>query len=88
MACGGCGGSKGGKRLRAQPVRRESRKPQKTVKVQRVKRRNNNKSVNITRQYVVPHARCPKCGYPSMLVNIGGRERHQCSNANCRYIIR
>lgn len=43
--------------------------------------------VGIQRQYILPKLQCPKCGYPAMLVHIAGRERQQCSNANCRVIL-
>jgi|2_EtaG_2_1085320.scaffolds.fasta_scaffold00215_6 hypothetical protein len=86
MACGGCGGGKG-RKLRTQQISKSKAKPQKAAKVQRVRRRAT-RPVSIARQRVEPHARCPSCGYPTMLVNIGGRERQQCSNANCRQIIK
>ncbi len=40
------------------------------------------------RQYIVQREQCIKCGYPGMLVHIAGRERIQCSNANCRQIFK
>jgi len=86
MACGGCGGGK--RKLRSQLTVTKASKGQKTVKVQRVRRRSSDRPVSIERQHVVPHTRCPSCGYPTMLVHIGGRERQQCSNANCRQIIK
>lgn len=84
-----CCGSGGNRKLRSQQVVQKASKPRKVAQIQRVKRKQTaERSVSIERQYVVPHARCSKCGYPTMLVNIAGRERQQCSNANCRQILK
>jgi hypothetical protein len=45
------------------------------------------KPASMHRQYVVPRDQCPKCGYTAMIIIISGRERQQCSNANCRFVI-
>jgi len=82
MGC--CGGSP--RNIRKQSV---ATKPtaKKTV-VQRVPRSGGRtQKLEVNRQYVVPRQTCPKCGYPTMLVNIANRERNQCSNANCRHIL-
>jgi hypothetical protein len=80
MGC--CGG--GSRSIRKQTVPKATKKAAKQARVQRVSRTNKKE---ISRQYVVPRQTCPKCGYPSMLVNIANRERNQCSNANCRFIL-
>lgn len=88
--CGGCGGGVN----RAQNVRKQVVKPETAPAkkqpmlrhIPRTVARQN--KVEIQRQYVVPRQTCPKCGYPAMTVNIANRERYQCSNSNCRTIIR
>jgi len=81
MGC--CGG--GSRSIRKQVVPKAA--PTKKVAVQRIARNPQRQKVEINRQYVIPRQTCPKCGYPTMLVNIANRERNQCSNANCRYIL-
>ena len=88
--CGGCGGGIN----RAQNVRKQIIKPEAApTKKQPVLRHiprtvaRPNK-VEVQRQYVLPRQTCPKCGYPVMTVNIANRERYQCSNSNCRNILR
>ena len=87
MSC--CGGS------RPQKVRRQAIEPvtkdvvdviPQTV-VQKKISRQAAQPVSIQRQYVVPRQQCAKCGYPTMTVTIAGRERQQCSNANCRIVV-
>ena len=43
--------------------------------------------IPIQRQYAIPRSACPKCGRPTMLVHIAGRERQQCTNIDCRFVI-
>jgi len=86
MACGGCGGGKA-KKVRSQQISKSSARKRSAVKVQHVKR-SAGRPVNIARQRIVPHTRCSVCGYPTMLVNIGGRERQLCSNVDCRLIVK
>ena len=80
MGC--CGGTRS---IRKQQIVPKATK-RKVPRVQRMSRGRTNK-LEVNRQYVVPRQTCPKCGYPSMLVNIANRERNQCSNANCRHIL-
>jgi len=91
--CGGCGGGI----HRTQNVRKQAVKQQ-TVSAAQAKRQPLLKhiqrnpaaanKIEVQRQYVIPKQTCPKCGYPTMTVNIANRERYQCSNSNCRNIIR
>lgn len=87
MGC--CGGSRGvvRKQVVSASSKRAARKAAKQTKIQRVSRSPRTNKLEVNRQYVVPRQTCPKCGYPSMLVNIANRERNQCSNANCRFIL-
>jgi hypothetical protein len=76
MAC--CGGGRNVK-IRSQPISVRSQAAPKIPKPLRV----------ITQKhYIVPRAKCPQCGYPTMIVNIGGRERQQCSNTNCKTVLK
>lgn len=84
MGC--CGGS------RPQAVRKQVIEPAvETVSPQviqkKISRSQAAQPVSIQRQYVVPRQQCAKCGYPTMAVTIAGRERLQCSNANCRIVV-
>lgn len=40
------------------------------------------------RQKPIIANRCKECNHPTVLVNIAGREREQCSNPSCRKIKR
>jgi predicted Zn-ribbon and HTH transcriptional regulator len=40
------------------------------------------------RQSIQRGGRCSECGSVTLMVNIAGREREQCSSANCRKIKR
>lgn len=90
MGC--CGG--GGKRsIRKQVIERPSKRAKKKTVVQRIRRSSvpaggQKKQITASRQHIVPRQKCQKCGFPTMAVNIAGRERLQCSNPNCRIIIR
>lgn len=44
--------------------------------------------VPINRQLKTSRPQCAKCGNTTMLVHIAGRERHQCTNVDCRLIVR
>ena len=89
-----CGGNKT-IRSSTQPIRTDSAR-QKVVSVQRISKQSVSteskslaaKPVNIVRQYSVPRQKCPKCQNPTMLVHIAGRERQQCTNLNCKNVIR
>lgn len=91
MAC--CGG--GGRIARRQTIERPQ-KENKQVPVQRISRQSSTEpirverppSVQAQRQAVIKDDRCVKCGYTVMYVNIAGRERRQCTNANCRFIVK
>jgi hypothetical protein len=88
MAC--CGGSRP-QRVRRQvvePVYSPSKQtvPAETVVQKKITRRQT-EPASMQRQYIVPREQCTKCGYPAMLVNIAGRERRQCTNANCRLVL-
>jgi hypothetical protein len=79
----GCCGGGSPQRVRKQvvePVVVEAEVPKRVVRSQAAK------PASISRQYVVPRKQCAKCGYPTMVVHIAGRERYQCSNANCRIV--
>ncbi len=81
MSC--CGGGRPQK-VRQQVV--ESVPAPMTV-VQRRVSKQSAQPISIQRQYVLPRQSCVKCGYPTLTVNISGRERQQCSNANCRTVV-
>jgi len=84
MAC--CGGSGPRQSPRRQEIG-EKQPADKQPVVQRVIRNNQTaKAASVNRQYRIPRETCTKCGYPMIVVNIAGRERHQCSNVNCREI--
>ncbi len=85
MACGGCGNGGRPQKVRRQVV--ESVKEQPAVIQHKVSRQTAAQPATIQRQYVVPRQQCAKCGYPTITVHIAGRERHQCSNANCRVVV-
>jgi len=87
--CGGCGGgAPRTQNVRKQVVNASSVPTKKAITkfVPRTSVRGN--KIEIQRQYSIPRQTCPKCSYPAMTVNIANRERYQCSNSNCRYILR
>ena len=67
----------GSKRSQAQAVRKQS-----------ASTGNQHRQVIASRQHVSAGQKCNKCGYLAMTVNIAGRERLQCSNPNCKVIIK
>ena len=82
MCCGG--GAK--KSVRSSlMVSKQAREPQKVL-VQRI-RNNSAVAAPIHRQYSVPRQPCPRCQNTTMVVYIAGRERYQCTNLNCRFIL-
>lgn len=86
MAC--CGDKN--RSVKQQVIDRPKKNAKKGVTVQRINRNRSGgqkRTISIQRQRVVPRQKCHHCGYPSMAVNIAGRERLQCSNPNCRVII-
>lgn len=88
--CGGGGSSK--RTVRKQIIDRPAKASKKTVVVQRIRRSSTpsgqKKRITVARQHIVPRQKCHECGFPTMAVDIAGRERLQCSNPNCRIIIR
>ena len=80
MSC--CGGS------RPQRVRRQVTEAAPAAEKQVIQRKIGQAAqpVSVQRQYVIPRQQCAKCGYPTIIVTIAGRERHQCSNVNCRTV--
>jgi len=83
MGC--CGGNTRPQTVRKQVI--ETTIPSPQVVQKKISRSQSSTPVSIQRQYVVPRQQCAKCGYPTMAVTIAGRERFQCSNANCRIVI-
>ena len=81
MGC--CGG--GNRRIRKQIINRPE-KVQKQAVVHRIKR--SSATAQPMRQRVRTTQKCDTCGFPTIQVNIAGRERLQCSNTECRKIIR
>lgn len=88
MAC--CGGNKK-RTITKQIIERPAKAARKVASVQRIQRNKTGgqkRTITVQRQRVVPRQKCNHCGFPTMAVNIAGRERLQCSNPNCRIIIR
>lgn len=81
MGC--CGG--GNKRIRKQIINRPEKVAKQAV-VHRIKRTSN--AAQPMRQRVRTTQKCDACGFPTMQINIAGRERLQCSNTECRKIVR
>lgn len=86
MSC--CGGSSSSKRAirSSSAVASKASKPAKSVAIRHIRQRSATPA-SAQRQYVVPRQACPKCGRPTMLVYIANRERQQCTNIDCRFII-
>jgi len=61
---------------------KKSIKPANSDKPQQVKRTG---GVSLSRQKLVRHDKCPKCGDQIILVNIAGKERNQC--ISCKKIV-
>ena len=80
----GCCGSGGPRRIRKQIVNRP-KKAQKQVAIHRIKR---TPQPQPTRQRIHTTQKCGSCGFPTIMINIAGRERLQCSNTSCRKIVR
>lgn len=83
MCCGG-----GGRRAIRSSTVVDKIRPSKTVSVQRVTRSKGSQPVNTIRQYKIPRTLCSRCQSPTMLVHIAGRERQQCTNVDCRFIVK
>ena len=88
MAC--CGNNKA-RTVRSQPIYKHSEP--KTVAVQRMGKTAIVKSLSSTslpirRQHRTPPESCIKCGFPLMIVNTNNTQILQCSNANCRHILK
>lgn len=86
--CNMCCGNGGKKAIRSsQVVSRQQREPQKVI-VQRLKsNKNAAAAAPVYRQYAVPRDLCPRCQNTTMVVHIAGRERQQCTNINCRFVL-
>lgn len=82
MSCCGGGRPQNVRKQVVEPVVAPTQVPQKRIGTTHAA-----KPQSIRRQYLVPRRQCAKCGYPTMLVTIAGRERSQCSNSNCRIIV-
>lgn len=50
--------------------------------------REQKRPVEVKLQLTNKKQRCPRCGYPTMTVNIIGREREQCTNTECKYVLK
>ena len=93
MAC--CGGRNRSQVVRSQRIVKNN--TPKMVLVQHVLKPKNtvtkqlgNSSINklsVVRQKISPSNKCPKCGYPIMIVNNNRAMAKRCSNANCNHII-
>jgi hypothetical protein len=90
-----CCGSNSAKNVRSQPVYKHSQP--KTVAVQRVDgvankttivKNLSSSSLPVRRQHRTPPKNCVKCGFPLMIVNTNSTQISQCSNANCRHILK
>lgn len=89
----GCCGQAGKRSVRKQVIERPSKQAKKKVVVQRIRKSatpagGQQRRITVARQHIVPRQKCHQCGFPTMAVNIAGRERLQCSNPNCRIIIK
>ena len=80
-------GVRSAKSIRSQALVVERPRTVIAQKIKSVPKKHSAKTTTL-RQYIIPRDRCPDCGYPMMFVNIGSRERSQCSNSNCRKIIK
>jgi len=80
MCCGG--------RKPLRSTQAPSKPKDKNIPVVRRVSRDKNAAVpaSVERQHIVQRKECPKCGHPTMLVHMAGRERQQCTNAECRLI--
>jgi len=88
-----CCGSNSAKNVRSQQVYK-THQP-KTVAVQRIDgdkttivKNLGASSLPIRRQHRTPPESCTKCGFPLMTVNTDNAQVLQCSNANCRFILK
>jgi hypothetical protein len=88
--CGGCGGKV--RTLRVQRVERSQRAKKSDVNISKITKYHINKQTQkpaaIKRQALVRNDKCPKCQHTIMLVNIAGRERKQCTNTSCKFVIK
>ena len=81
----GCCGSRGSRSIHSQLAKPVERK-RKVPTVQRIRAQST--PVEVKLQLSNKKQRCPVCGYPTMTVNIIGREREQCTNTNCKYVLK
>ena len=83
----GCCGGRGSRAVRNQlapiTVERKRKAPivQRSIRAQK-------RPVEVKLQLSDKKQRCPRCGYPTMTVNIIGREREQCTNTDCKYVLK
>lgn len=83
MCCGG-----GRRQIRKQTIERKGPRQSNAARRQSATVGSQNRQVVASRQHISSGKRCVKCGYVIMTVNIAGRERFQCSNPNCRLIVK
>ena len=81
-----CGGSAKKAVRSSQLVSRQPREQQKVI-VQRLRPAKSAEAAPIARQYIIPRQACPRCQNTTMVVHIAGRERQQCTNINCRFVL-
>jgi len=90
-----CCGSNNAKNIRSQPIYKHNQP--KVVAVQRIDGDKNrtttvkslsSSSLSVRRQHRTPPKNCAKCGFPLMMVNTNSTQILQCSNANCRHILK
>jgi len=92
MGC--CGGSgRPSRTIRPQKIERPQHIKPNRVPTQRLSKYNVGAEQARTpplpvRQRLVQTERCSQCGHTTVMVNIAGREREQCSNPSCRKIKR
>ena len=86
----GCCGSSGPRNVRSQSVSQPQRvEPAKPQTIRRVSRSTHQSAPAAPiRQYAAPRHTCPKCAHPAIVVHIAKRERIQCSNINCKMVIK
>ena len=83
MGC--CGGNKGSRTVHNQLAPKAVER-KRAVVVKRI--REQKQPVEVKLQLSDKRQRCPRCGYPTMTVNIIGREREQCTNTECKYVLK
>jgi len=82
----GCCGGRGSRSVRNQLAPKTVERKRKPPVVKRI--REQRQPVEVKLQLTDKKQRCPRCGYPTMTVNIIGREREQCTNTECKYVLK